>query len=466
MREKLKLRKFSSMLSSNITYMTMQPNFADLTTIGVGGEILHFIQPTSRVAVIEAVEDADEKGLPLCVIGGGSNMLVSDNPFNGVVVRDARRTISVQDEASPAEDGVDKSGSHIVHVNAEAGCNWDDFVSHVISLGLEGVEGLSGIPGTVGASVVQNIGAYGQEVSQSVKSVEVWDRKNKITSELSCEDMHFGYRTSLLKQSMYEDHVNSAKKSEFFPTPRYVVLSVTFCLKHSETGVVSHSQLAHALNVSLGERMSTSVIRREVLRVRASKGMLEDATRYENVWMRGSKSVDGVREALRLQSEDYVTGVWHDGDDLYSDRHSCGSFFMNPILSVDDASRLPKDAPRFDATLPDGSLGVKTSAAWLIDHAGFHKGFKLSDVEGALGGGAVCLVADESACESAGESAGERKSCNAGLSSLHTLALTNRHNATCEDVASLARSIIDGVYRSFNVRLVPEPVVIGVKIDM
>lgn len=439
--------------------MTMQPNFADLTTIGVGGEILHFIQPTSRVAVIEAVEDADEKGLPLCVIGGGSNMLVSDNPFNGVVVRDARRTISVQDEASPAEDGVDESGSHIVHVNAEAGCNWDDFVSHVISLGLEGVEGLSGIPGTVGASVVQNIGAYGQEVSQSVKSVEVWDRKNKITSELSCEDMHFGYRTSLLKQSMYEDCVNSSKKSEFFPTPRYVVLSVTFCLKHSETGVVSHSQLAHALNVSLGERMSTSAIRREVLRVRASKGMLEDATRYENVWMRGSKSVDGVREALRLQSEDYVTGVWHDGDDLYSDRHSCGSFFMNPILSVDDASRLPKDAPRFDATLPDGSLGVKTSAAWLIDHAGFHKGFKLSDVEGTS-----CEGAGDSAGEGAGD--GERKSCNAGLSSLHTLALTNRHNATCEDVASLARAIIDGVYRSFNVRLVPEPVVIGIKIDM
>lgn len=439
--------------------MTMQPNFADLTTIGVGGEILHFIQPTSRVAVIEAVEDADEKGLPLCVIGGGSNMLVSDNPFNGVVVRDARRTISVQDEASPAEDGVDESGSHIVHVNAEAGCNWDDFVSHVISLGLEGVEGLSGIPGTVGASVVQNIGAYGQEVSQSVKSVEVWDRKNKITSELSCEDMHFGYRTSLLKQSMYEDCVNSSKKSEFFPTPRYVVLSVTFCLKHSETGVVSHSQLAHALNVSLGERMSTSAIRREVLRVRASKGMLEDATRYENFWMRGSKSVDGVREALRLQSEDYVTGVWHDGDDLYSDRHSCGSFFMNPILSVDDASRLPKDAPRFDATLPDGSLGVKTSAAWLIDHAGFHKGFKLSDVEGTS-----CEGAGDSAGEGAGD--GERKSCNAGLSSLHTLALTNRHNATCEDVASLARAIIDGVYRSFNVRLVPEPVVIGIKIDM
>ena len=118
---------------------------------------------------------------------------------------------------------------------------------------------------------------------------------------------------------------------------------------------------------------------------------------------------------------------------------------------------------------------MKTSAAWLIDHAGFHKGFKLSDVECTPGGGAVCLGAGESECEGAGangecagdgKSAGERKSCNAGLSSLHTLALTNRHNATCEDVASLARAIIDGVYRSFNVRLVPEPVVIGVKIDM
>ncbi|WP_421776194.1 FAD-binding protein [Gardnerella sp. KA00255] len=422
--------------------MSDQPTFADITTIGVGGTIARFIEPMSRVAFIEAVEDADEKGLKLCVIGGGSNLLVSDNPFDGVVVRDARRTISVQDEAAPAEDGIDASGAHIVHVNAEAGCNWDDFVSHTISLGLEGVEGLSGVPGTVGASVVQNIGAYGQEVSQSVKSVEVWDRKNKVTRELSCEEMKFGYRTSLLKQSMYD--APGVPKSEFFPTPRYVVLSVTFCLKHSKTGVVSHSQLAHALNVNLYDRIDTSVIRREVLRVRASKGMLEDAYRYENPWMCGVKNSDCVREAIRLQSEDYVTGVWHDGDDVYSDRHSCGSFFMNPILSVEEADKLPDNAPRFDATLPDGSFGVKTSAAWLIDNAGFHKGFKIDD-------GANCDSAvDEN---SNGDGA-------AGLSSLHTLALTNRHNARAVDIFRLARVIIDGVNHSFGVKLVPEPVVI------
>ena len=149
-------------------------SFADLTTIGVGGPIATFLEPTTRVGVIEAVEEADSQGLPLCVIGGGSNMLVSDTPFEGVVVRDARRSIGVLDEAAPVEDD-----GRVVHVNAEAGCNWDDFVDYCVRLGLEGVEGLSGIPGTVGASVVQNIGAYGQEVATSVDSVEVWDRKER-----------------------------------------------------------------------------------------------------------------------------------------------------------------------------------------------------------------------------------------------------------------------------------------------
>lgn len=155
-------------------------SFADLTTIGVGGHIARFIEPTSRVGVIEAVEDADSKGLPLCVIGGGSNLLVADGPFNGVVVRDARRQITVPDEAAPVENG-----ERIVHVNAEAGCNWDDFVAFTVELGLEGVEGLSGIPGTVGASVVQNIGAYGQEVAGAVESVEAWDRRDKRTLDIA-----------------------------------------------------------------------------------------------------------------------------------------------------------------------------------------------------------------------------------------------------------------------------------------
>ena len=346
-------------------------SFADLTTIGVGGHIARFIEPTSRVGVIEAVEDADSKGLPLCVIGGGSNLLVADGPFNGVVVRDARRQITVPDEAAPVENG-----ERIVHVNAEAGCNWDDFVAFTVELGLEGVEGLSGIPGTVGASVVQNIGAYGQEVAGAVESVEAWDRRDKRTLDIAAADMGFGYRMSALKTSMYQ--APAVPAGEFFPTPRYVVLSVTFALRHSTTGTVGYGQLAKALGVEVGDRMETAAIRNAVLKVRAAKGMLEDAARYLQPAMAGTKRDVNVRIALEAQRRQLAAGadtpVVRDPD-----RHSCGSFFMNPVLPADAADRLPQDAPRFPATLPDGTAGVKTSAAWLIDHAGFHKGFKVDE---------------------------------------------------------------------------------------
>ena len=396
--------------------------FAELTTIGVGGPIARFIEPTTRVGVIEAVEEADAKGLPLCVIGGGSNMLVSDTPFPGVVVRDARRAITVPDEAAPVE-----GGDRTVHINAEAGCNWDDFVAFTVEMGLEGVEGLSGIPGTVGASVVQNIGAYGQEVASSVESVEVWDRKDKRTVELTPDDLRFGYRSSALKSSMYAAPATPA--AEFFPTPRYVVLSVTFALRHSATGTVGYGQLAKALGVEVGDRMETRAIRNAVLKVRASKGMLEDAARYLSPAMEGTKRADQVAVALRAQYGDDPERAAQDHPD--HDRHSCGSFFMNPILTAEQAARLPEDAPRFDAALPDGTPGVKTSAAWLIDHAGFHKGFKTAE------------------------------DAKAGLSTMHTLALTNRGGAQASDVADLARAVQDGVEAAFGVRLVPEPVVVG-----
>ena len=396
--------------------------FAELTTIGVGGPIARFIEPTTRVGVIEAVEEADAKGLPLCVIGGGSNMLVSDTPFPGVVVRDARRAITVPDEAAPVE-----GGDRTVHINAEAGCNWDDFVAFTVEMGLEGVEGLSGIPGTVGASVVQNIGAYGQEVASSVESVEAWDRRDKRTVELTPDDLRFGYRSSALKSSMYAAPATPA--AEFFPTPRYVVLSVTFALRHSATGTVGYGQLAKALGVQVGDRMETRAIRNAVLKVRASKGMLEDAGRYLTPVMDGTKRADQVRIALRAQYGDDPERAVQDHPD--HDRHSCGSFFMNPILTAEQAARLPEDAPRFDAALPDGTPGVKTSAAWLIDHAGFHKGFKTAE------------------------------DAKAGLSTMHTLALTNRGGAQASDVADLARAVQDGVEAAFGVRLVPEPVVVG-----
>ena len=407
--------------------------FAELTTIGVGGPIARFIEPTTRVGVIEAIEEADAKGLPLCVIGGGSNMLVSDAPFPGVVVRDARRAITVPDEAAPVE-----GGDRTVHVNAEAGCNWDDFVAFTVQMGLEGVEGLSGIPGTVGASVVQNIGAYGQEVASSVESVEVWDRKDKRTVELTPDDLRFGYRSSALKSSMYAAPATPA--GEFFPTPRYVVLSVTFALRHSATGTVGYGQLAKALGVEVGDHMETRAIRNAVLKVRASKGMLEDAARYLGPAMAGTKRDDQVRIALRAQYGEAVAAAASDAAGGPSspvditpdfDRHSCGSFFMNPILTAEQAARLPEDAPRFDAVLPDGTPGVKTSAAWLIDHAGFHKGFKTSE------------------------------DATASLSTMHTLALTNHGGASAADVAELARAVQDGVEAAYGVRLVPEPVVVG-----
>lgn len=337
-----------------------------------------------------------------------------------MVVRDARRLITVPDEAAPVE-----GGERIVHVNAEAGCNWDDFVAFTVEIGLEGVEGLSGIPGTVGASVVQNIGAYGQEVATSVESVEVWDRQTKQTKDIPACEMGFGYRMSMLKASMYAAPAVPAEA--FFPTPRYVVLSVTFALRHSPTGTVGYGQLAKALGVEVGDRMETGAIRSAVLKVRAAKGMLEDAGRYAQPAMAGTKRAEQIAVAVKAQSAQ--SGSRSAQPDY--DRHSCGSFFMNPILTPEAAAALPEDAPRFDVVLPDGSAGVKTSAAWLIDHAGFHKGFRIDP---------------------------ESK---AGLSSLHTLALTNRGGAAAADVAALAKAVQDGVEARFGVRLVPEPVVVG-----
>ncbi|PJM77840.1 UDP-N-acetylmuramate dehydrogenase [Bifidobacterium felsineum] len=404
-------------------------SFADITTMGVGGEIAHFIEPTTRVGLIEAVEDADSKGLPLVVIGGGSNMLIADEPFNGVVVRDARRLITVPDEAAPVE-GQDRT----VHVNAEAGANWDDFVAFTVEIGLEGVEGLSGIPGTVGASVVQNIGAYGQEVATSVESVEVWDRETKTTRDLTPDDLHFGYRYSALKASMYQ--APGVPAQEFFPTPRYVVLSVTFALTHSAQGTVGYGQLAKALGVEVGDRMDTKEIREAVLKVRAAKGMLEDPTRYALPAMADAKRENNILADLqRLSARNDASGIEPTEDGLPApdyNRHSCGSFFMNPILPANQAANLPEDAPRFEAVLPNGEPGVKTSAAWLIDHAGCHKGF--------------AVAAD----------------APASLSTQHTLALTNRGKATAKDIERLARTVQQRVRDAFGIELIPEPVCVGV----
>ena len=413
--------------------------FAELTTIAVGGKIDHFVEPTTRVSVIEEVEHADSHGIPVCVIGGGSNLLASDADFHGLVLRDARRLITVPDEAAPVE-----SDDRTVHVTAEAGCNWDDLVDFCVDRGLEGIEGLSGIPGTVGASVVQNIGAYGQEVATSVESVEVWDREDKQTKTLTNVEMQFGYRSSLLKTSMYK--APGVPNDEFYPSPRYIVLSVTFALTHTEKGTVNYAQLASALQVNLGDRMPIGRIRAAVLGVRAGKGMLEDATRYRLPVMQACKREDQIERAIEAQQrfinthdtpadvvDEQMMAVTGQNEDV--NRHSCGSFFMNPIVDQSIADRLPDDAPKYPATLPDGSTGVKLSAAWLIDHAGFHKGYRVSD------------------------------DAPAALSDLHTLSITNRGGATCADIVKLADTIREGVQRQYDVTLIPEPVLVGTQID-
>lgn len=406
--------------------------FAQITTMAVGGNINRFIEPTTRVAIIEEVEHADSKGIPLCVIGGGSNIVASDEDFQGVVIRDARRIITVPDEAAPVENG-DKT----VHVNAQAGCNWDDLVQFTVERGLAGLEALSGIPGTVGASVVQNIGAYGQEVASSVESVEVWDREEKQTKELSHEDMAFSYRTSLLKQSMM------GANNQYYPTPRYIVLSVTFSLLHEPNGVVQYDQLAHALHASVGDTMPLHEIRNAVMKVRASKGMLEDATRYRIPQMQATKDSKHVEEAIAMQhrtvshedtpqERDILDIESATGSNEDYDRHSCGSFFINPFLTQEQANNLPQDAPRYEATLPDGTTTIKTSAAWLIDHAGFNKGYTLENHP------------------------------HASISHLHTLAMTNQGGASAQDIMALATAVRDGVRQKFGITLEPEPVLINI----
>lgn len=413
--------------------------FAELTTIGVGGNIDHFMEPTTRASIIEEIEHADTHGIPVCVIGGGSNLLASDDDFHGLVLRDARRLITVPDEADPVENG-----DNTVHVTAEAGCNWDDLVEFCVERGLEGIEGLSGIPGNVGASVVQNIGAYGQEVATSVESVEVWDREDRKTKTLSNVEMQFGYRSSLLKTSMYK--APGVPNEEYYPSPRYIVLSVTFALTHTESGTVNYPQLAQALHVNLSDRIPIARLRDAVLDVRASKAMLEDATRYRLPVMVDEKRPDAVERAIRDQQrfltrhdapadvvDEHIQATVGENEDY--NRHSCGSFFMNPIVDSTVAAALPDDSPKYPATLPDGSTGVKLSAAWLIDHAGFHKGYRVSP------------------------------DARAALSDMHTLAITNRGGAACDDIVALASAIRDGVRKQFNVTLVPEPVMVNTRLS-
>ncbi|WP_138442160.1 UDP-N-acetylmuramate dehydrogenase [Sinomonas susongensis] len=348
---------------------------SSLTTSAVGGPAARFEEARTEAEIIDAVRAADDAGEPLLIVGGGSNLIVADEGYPGTVLKIASEGLEL--------DSADACGG--VSVGVQAGHPWDDFVDYAVHHAWSGVEALSGIPGSTGATPVQNVGAYGSDVSQTIWQVRTWDREARAVRTFVPSELKFGYRDSLLKQTTTEG------------SPRFVVLRVDFQLALGRMSApVRYAELARSLGVEPGQRASALDVRREVLRLRGSKGMVLDPSDR--------------------------------------DTYSTGSFFTNPILSLDAAAALPAEAPRY----PAGEGLVKTSAAWLIEHAGFPKGYGLED--GSVTGG------------------------RASLSTKHTLAITNRGGASAKDLLALAREVRDGVQAHFGIELSNEPLLIGLEL--
>lgn len=321
-------------------------SLAELTTLRVGGMPNSLLIATSESEIIAAVS-ANPNAL---ILGGGSNILVSDN-FHGDVIKIENQGFE-NDESACAG----------AWVTVAAGHNWSDFVSSAVANGWTGIEGLAGIPGTVGATPIQNVGAYGQSVSETIAQVRAWNRETKSVDTIFAADCDFGYRSSVFKTN----------------PETWVILSVTFQLPlGTMSAPIAYNELAAKLEVELGDRVSTFDLQAAVLELRAGKGMVLDATDYD---------------------------TW-----------SVGSFFMNPRVAS-----APENAPQWQES--DGR--VKVSAAWLIEQAGFHKGFTLNG--------------------------------RASLSGKHTLALTNRGTATSADIVELVDHIVAGVKAKFDIDLKPE----------
>ena len=343
---------------------------ADHTTLRLGGPARRFVRAGTEAELIEAVRAADSGGDPLLILGGGSNLVIADQGFDGTVVQVATRGVR-----RDREPGL---------VTVAAGQDWDAVVGWTLAAGLAGLECLSGIPGLAGATPIQNVGAYGQEVSETITQVRTYDRVTGQTCIFPNERCGFGYRTSVFKRD---------------DARRHVVLSVTFRLAEQAASVpLRYPELAAALGVAPGDQVASTEVRSAVIDLRRGKGMVIDAAD--------------------------------------PDTRSVGSFFVNPVLdgaalaAVEAAARGSCGAatrvPRFDA----GDGLVKVPAAWLIERAGFGRGYSLGD--------------------------------GARISSKHTLALVNSGSASTAGLMALARQIRDGVRDTFGVSLAPEPVLVGV----
>ena len=340
----------------------MTEPLANHTTFRLGGPARRFVEATTEQQLIDTVADCDSRGEPVLVLGGGSNVLIADEGFDGTVVKVATRGVRAE--------AADCSGAQL---EVAAGEVWDDLVARAVAAQWSGMETLSGIPGSVGAVPIQNVGAYGAEVATLIQRVRTWNRAEGAIRTFAAAECGFGYRDSRFKREK----------------GRHLVLRVDFQLPLGELGQpVRYPELARALGVAVGQRAPASRVRETVLAIRRRKGMVLDANDHD---------------------------TW-----------SAGSFFTNPILTPEQAASLPAEAPRFSA-----GEGVKTSAAWLIQHAGFP----------------------------AGHGSGPAR-----LSTRHVLALTNRGQAATADVLALAREIRDGVRERFGITLVPEVNLVGVSI--
>ena len=364
-------------------------SFSDLTTMRVGGPLGHYHLFSSTRALISGAKKIWAETDEWMALGSGSNLVVSDAGFDGHVLHIQTRGVTVK-----------KATGQKVQIHAEAGEDWDDFVSHTLAQGVRGLETLSGIPGTVGASVIQNIGAYGAEISDTVVSIDFLEFPSGSRRTILADELELGLRTSALKTGKL----------------RGIVLGVTFSLEPAEDSQsipILYDKLAGGLGVAPGERAPLAKTRDTVRAIRSSKGML-------------------------LNDDD-------------PDSVSSGSFFVNPVVSEKISMSLPSDAPRWfvgeqpgDVVVPLDSTPsreprfaepgmVKVSAAWLIEYSGIHKGFALP---------------------------GSR----AAISSKHSLAITNRGGASAAEIAELARYIITTVGNKTGIYLIPEPTLVGLEL--
>jgi UDP-N-acetylmuramate dehydrogenase len=323
---------------------------AELTTLRLGGPAGRVETATTAAELVDAVQQADAAGESILLLGGGSNLVVGDDGWPGLVVR-------------VASDQVRTDGETLI---VDAGIEWDALVRRTLDAGLSGLETMSGIPGLVGATPVQNVGAYGAEVADVLTALTIFDRETKAVETWSPERCQFGFRTSAFKH-----------------TDRYLVLDVTIRLVRSaESRPVRYLELARRLGIAQGESAPAAKVRETVLELRRSKGMVLDADDHDS---------------------------W-----------SVGSFFVNPLLDV-----VPEAAAYCPQWQADGR--TKLSAAWLIEQAGFTKGYGLDHGRGTV-----------------------------SVSTKHTLALTNRGGARTAELLALATEIRTGVEAKFGIRLGPE----------